>query len=1015
MRNRAFYIILALWLCSATLMSQESRERLFQKSIVTHKFVPEKSNVVFAHLIQPNGPSWLATQNGLFRYDGHQWVSFHSKESAQFQIHKDYVHSLAYIKEKNEVWAGTLNGIAVIDAFSGRQIDTLLSENTYHHLIAYDKYVFANIDGPTFSKIQILSTKGELLFDFSDKAGESFLSLKNGDFFQVYSDSLYYYSLDQNNSVVTFDVQKIDYPKGFNSKNLSGYYQDNEILLHRGSSLYLWNFITKELNVIYSNKELSAWESTIVNPIMSDGSFWLFGEVKLWYLNKIDDEFIGYQITDNTDLKWINQAKFPLSVYMDSKNVIWVSDAQEGLIAIDTKQLVFKNFIASSYNEWLENDENVWSLSWSDDKKDVVFTTNRGAYHVQFSSSFDSLGEWDPAESIVTKLKKLPLNDPKSFVVDVVFSKGKFFINAFKDGLYVFDPKNNFFSRYFEQSNEQFMYSGYVAKNDIVYWSGKNIIFKQDDEYNLEIFYEYMPFKKEKDRMFFQMNEGKNVDEIVFTSEDELYLLDTISGKVTLPYSTQNKISDVGNTVYFDAIYNDSTYLCATFGEGLWSINEDRSNYIILNNLYRNKSLYNIYKDQFNHFWFTTNDGVHRTDSTLSFAYVIDSEHGNLTEIGNQNGFAADKSNWIGFAGKLGFTITNTQYVEEQISKFYPVFVSYFELDKTIHLGIDTAGIELPNESSIARIRLGSVDLYNEQTLVKYRFSELQEWTTINIKDEFIDLSELNEGSYKLQFIQIDKNGFSIEPIKPISVHVYQPIWQKWWFRLLLIMLFTSFISYITFLVFRRSYKRRIRQMELEKKLLEEREELSRDLHDTIGTRLSLIVHHLREGENDPKNLEAAKETAKFSVSYLRQTLWALKEERILFKKFSERIVLVVQKLLEGTGIKLQVQTSYEDHKLIVEPVVSINVTRIVEEAIVNAIKYSQSDKISLAIHSKANTWSIALKDYGVGLDIESKSPNATSYGLSNMRERAEKIGLSLEVDSAPLKGTSIKLVYNGD
>jgi signal transduction histidine kinase len=90
------------------------------------------------------------------------------------------------------------------------------------------------------------------------------------------------------------------------------------------------------------------------------------------------------------------------------------------------------------------------------------------------------------------------------------------------------------------------------------------------------------------------------------------------------------------------------------------------------------------------------------------------------------------------------------------------------------------------------------------------------------------------------------------------------------------------------------------------------------------------------------------------------------------------------------------------------------NVFRIIQEAINNAIKYSQASRIDVSLQQTESSIVISVKDNGQGFDeklVEKRSVNIESgRGFFNMYERTEYINGSLDVKSEPGKGTIIML-----
>ncbi|MNO84634.1 Sensor histidine kinase LiaS [compost metagenome] len=81
---------------------------------------------------------------------------------------------------------------------------------------------------------------------------------------------------------------------------------------------------------------------------------------------------------------------------------------------------------------------------------------------------------------------------------------------------------------------------------------------------------------------------------------------------------------------------------------------------------------------------------------------------------------------------------------------------------------------------------------------------------------------------------------------------------------------------------------------------------------------------------------------------------------------------------------------------------------RIIQEAMSNTLRHSKADKMEIRIHRKMNVVKVALRDNGVGFELDEKKQ--TSYGLSTMQERVREIGGSIQFITAPGKGTRIEI-----
>jgi signal transduction histidine kinase len=253
---------------------------------------------------------------------------------------------------------------------------------------------------------------------------------------------------------------------------------------------------------------------------------------------------------------------------------------------------------------------------------------------------------------------------------------------------------------------------------------------------------------------------------------------------------------------------------------------------------------------------------------------------------------------------------------------------------------------------------------------------------------------------------------------KQFLIVIDPPWWQTWWFRFAAFIILFSSMALIFRQYNRWKYLRKIRDLQLQNELQNDRERISRELHDNIGTQLSYIssnVDWLLEApvsfskEEEVRRLSVVNDTAKHLVSDLRETIWAMKKESIQLDELADKLKSFLQsQCLLRPSMEMNVE---EDilHNLRLSPTAALNIFRICQEAIVNSIKHANGGTVSLRIRSGLQEgFSIVVEDDGNGFPPDSHYPG--HYGLENMRHRATELGAVLSIDSIPGSGTRVCL-----
>lgn len=197
-----------------------------------------------------------------------------------------------------------------------------------------------------------------------------------------------------------------------------------------------------------------------------------------------------------------------------------------------------------------------------------------------------------------------------------------------------------------------------------------------------------------------------------------------------------------------------------------------------------------------------------------------------------------------------------------------------------------------------------------------------------------------------------------------------------------------------------------------------ERNRIAAELHDNLGSQLSYLSSNINfiieapvvlTGEEKDTRLTRLNETAKNSITDLRETIWALKKDSVAMQDLGDRLKLYAQNQLSH---KLDM-TLYVEEKLLVNivfsPADALNIFRVFQEAINNTVKYSDASQLSLSFATgTSDEYTISLTDNGKGFD--DTALHAGHYGLENMKQRSKELHAKLDIITAENKGTCITL-----
>lgn len=201
-------------------------------------------------------------------------------------------------------------------------------------------------------------------------------------------------------------------------------------------------------------------------------------------------------------------------------------------------------------------------------------------------------------------------------------------------------------------------------------------------------------------------------------------------------------------------------------------------------------------------------------------------------------------------------------------------------------------------------------------------------------------------------------------------------------------------------------------------RLQEQRLRISRDLHDNIGSQLTFIISsldNLKYLSKDTNNLlkEKLSTISSFTsdtIHQLRDTIWAMNKTEISVEDLHARLLSFVEKAKLAV-CKTEFDVSYEiDKNIGFSSLVGINIFRVIQEAINNAIKYADASKISIHLFKSDNEFKISVIDNGSGFDITTVE---LGNGLSNMEQRMTEIDGYFNINSKVHEGTAISIAIS--
>lgn len=196
---------------------------------------------------------------------------------------------------------------------------------------------------------------------------------------------------------------------------------------------------------------------------------------------------------------------------------------------------------------------------------------------------------------------------------------------------------------------------------------------------------------------------------------------------------------------------------------------------------------------------------------------------------------------------------------------------------------------------------------------------------------------------------------------------------------------------------------------------LEERARLSADLHDAVAQSLASASLHAsalpaRLQGADTAQLEAAEQVARLNrhaLDEMRMLLTDLREEGGQWS-LSNRLTELVDSFSRLHGLDIRCDLS---EAAPLPPEIFAMFFRVAQECLNNVVKHSGTRTVDLEFDALADRAMLTVRDAGRGFDVSSVD-RRERLGLSIMRDRAQMIGATLEIDSAPDQGCRVTMIW---
>lgn len=750
------------------------------------------------------GYIWIATQDGLNKYDGYEFDVLKHKLNDSKSLPNSYIHSLS-IDKKGAIWFGTNRGLGAINPKN-------------HAIVKLNRTNFPALKGYVFSDLAF--DANDKLWALSDKHGINVINIESKEI-EI--------------------INEIDEASDFTT-----------LFIDKSNTLWVG---TKQGRIFFANepyKEFKEFDNSNIDVVKNINSFYQ-NEDSLLYACTESGVFGVSHTTGLSELSSFPELRYQniSSIYHGGNDKVWIGTKDQGLYLLNQKDNKLFHYTKNPYNPHSIIDNHVQDI-FADNSGCIWVATEKGV------SKFDKFKQGFTTTTISSNSEKGLIDyNVWSFTEDTL---SNIYIGT-KKALTVYNSKKDVFSHYKRKDKRKhYLLSMYVEHTNKI-WCGfedglyvLTIKSKTDYSYQKVEFKEngknekvrvYQIVKADKDRLWIGTKTGLSIlnrTDLTFNfyshTDDENSIGDGAvkviyrdkTGKIWLVTSNQgiyNIIETSKNSFYFkhypvkgysesnghitSLLQTEKGFLwLGTYGEGIKKLNlktketesftEDEG---LVNNV-----VYGLLSDEENNIWVSTNKGLSKFDTKSKRFNNYTTTDGLPSNEFNTNAYFRSSDDFLYFGGINGYT--KFKSIDIKINPIKPKVV----ISRIITYNRDNNNLKkrvvYSNVDSLISLKLKYLenDLSFEFFSVLFSNPEKNEFKFIleGYDESYIQLvgdnkmhyMNLQPGDYTFKVFGKNPDGIWSSYPTIVNIEITPPFWSTWWFRIIgliiigLIILFLS-------------------------------------------------------------------------------------------------------------------------------------------------------------------------------------------------------------------------------
>ena len=436
-----------------------------------------------------------------------------------------------------------------------------------------------------------------------------------------------------------------------------------------------------------------------------------------------------------------------------------------------------------------------------------------------------------------------------------------------------------------------------------------------------------------------------------------------------------------------------------------------------------NSFVYGTLPDAQGNVWMSTNRGISRLDPATQALKNFTPDDGLQGYEFNGNAFLKTTEGAFYMGGVNGFNWFRP--ADFRPSSFNPVvYINSLSINEQPFRADTYAGearlIELKHTQNTVALEFAALDFgSNGHNNYRYQLTGYDDNWVESGKRNYVRYPNLPPDEYVFQVQATNQDGYWSDQVRRLAIHIEPPFWQTRWFLLIAVLL-TALLVWVWI----RQRENAIRQQQTDRVRLaydiqeQVKKDIARDLHDEIGTRLATIKLYTtqltRQAGETPSML-----SLKATINQIIND--TLSDIRNLLRKLNPKTleqygyVAAVEELFSRITASGLINAKFEydqtfDESLSLPADTGVMLYRITQELVSNSLKHANARQIDLQMQQKSDRIGLIYRDNGRGFDYRLTQKKGTGLGIGNIESRVAILGGQITWQNQPEQGIQVTI-----